>query len=177
MAKPTNNRKCWRESLSARNPRRAPFAPPLEAVQGPYPLKLVAKDQTLTLYLQGRKVLEEPLPPGSDPWLAIHQQAYGRTGVKNPTLKGTPNVPRSLELSALPDLSGWLADYYQEKLDGENPAWLKKGEEIVGANIAWDGRTNRDRWGNEDTQALQRAALRGSKQESLLQYHRPMVED
>jgi tetratricopeptide (TPR) repeat protein len=160
-----------------RGSRRVPIEPPLRDLKVAYPCRLEVKDQTLSLFLQGRKVLEEALPPGHDPWLALQQDFYAHTGIKNLKLTGTPTVPESLELSALPDLSGWLAHYYSEPLEGDNPAWAKKGEEIVGINIGSNDRPAPDRFGNQDRTFLQRTARLGSKQESLLQYHRPMLDE
>ena len=56
----------------------------------------------------------------------------------------------------MPDLAGWLADDYLEAMSGENADWDKRGEEITGRL---------------------REEVPGSKQESLLVYHRPMLED
>src|SRR5262249_36056753 len=65
-------------------------------------------------------------------------------------------IPEQLNLSALPDLTGWLANYYEETSAGNNPDWEKQGEEIV-------GRLKDD--------------FPGSKLESVLFYNRPMLED
>ena len=50
-----------------------------------------------------------------------------------------------------------MAEEYAETTNGENPDWDKRGDEIVGRMI--EGSTA------------------GSKQESLLRYHRPLIED
>ena len=56
----------------------------------------------------------------------------------------------------MPDLTGWLADDYNESTTGDNAEWDKRGEEITG------------RLAEE---------LSLGKQESLLKYHRPLLED
>ncbi len=160
-----------------REARQVSFDPPLEDLQGWYPCRLVVKDRTYTLFFNGRKVVEEPLPPGNDPWLAIHNGAEGLADLRLLKIVGRPTIPAVLELSSLPDLAGWLADYYGERLDGNTPSWAKKGEELVGRNIGSNGRPSTDRYGNEETEFFQNIARLGSRQESLLQYHRPMVED
>src|SRR5260370_31026591 len=71
-------------------------------------------------------------------------------------ITGYPQVPQQLNLSALPDLAGWLADDYIETMTGEYADWDKRGEEITGRRA-------------EGTPA--------TKHESLLKYHRPMLED
>jgi hypothetical protein len=171
------DRKSCVVSTFGRNPRRVPLDPPLEPAQGRYECRIAVKDRTFTYSVQGRKLVDEPIPPGNDPWLAIHENSDGHNLIRNLKVVGTPEVPDSLDLTLLPDLSGWLADYYAEPLDGDSPAWARKGEEIVGANIAWAGRPARDQYGNVDSKVYLKAALPGSKQESLLQYHRPMLED
>jgi hypothetical protein len=75
--------------------------------------------------------------------------------VRNLRITGDPQIPEELNLSTLPDLTGWVS-YYDEPLTGDNRAWEKRGEEII-ARAFTD--------------------LPGSKQESVLQYHRPMLED
>ena len=57
----------------------------------------------------------------------------------------------------MPDLAGWLPDDYPvEGMVGDDPDWAKRGDEIVG----------------------KRSELTpGIKQESLLKYHRPLLED
>jgi hypothetical protein len=177
LAHIANDRKTCELTTFGRDLRRVPIEPAFEAPKGDYPLRLVVKDQKVSLFLMDRKVYDALPAPGNDPWLAVNQLSFGRNGLRNLRLSGTPIVPATLELAASPDLSGWLADYYQERLDGDSPAWSRQGEEIVGASIGWSGRRVRDRWGNENTQGLQQKALVGSKQESLLQYHRPMLED
>jgi hypothetical protein len=61
-----------------------------------------------------------------------------------------------LNLSSLPDLTGWLADEYGDSTTGDTPDWDRRGDEIVGRR---------------------REEIPGSKQESVLRYHRPMLED
>ena len=70
--------------------------------------------------------------------------------------RATRSIPEKLNLSALPDLTGWLADEYGESVTGDNPDWDKRGEEIIG-------------------RLLER--LPAAQQESVLRYHRPMLED
>ncbi len=159
------------------NWREVPIEPPLADLKSWYPLRLVVKNRTYTLFLQDRKIVEDTLPGQPDPWLSLHQMATGNSGLRNLKLTGTPTVPASLELSALPDLAGWLGEYYGERMDGDVAAWKKSGDEIVGTNFAFDTSNLTDRWGNVDTNKLNAAARPGSKQESLLQYHRPMLED
>src|SRR5262249_27798498 len=149
--------------------------PALPKVGDWYEYKLVVSKGQLTSYVNGRKLHEEPSPADRDPWLMVHVNDYLNGGLRNLKIKGQPVIPEQLELSKLPDLTGWLADYYEESMlrdtaarptakakkagnaqDADNPSWEKRGEEIY-------GRTYSD--------------VPGSKQESLLRYHRPLLED
>jgi len=78
-------------------------------------------------------------------------------GARNVRITGKPTIPESLDLTELPDLTSWLTDYYGESNTGDNADWKKQGEEIV-------GRKQEDRFA-------------GSRRQSLLKYHRPLLED
>ena len=88
--------------------------------------------------------------------MTILSQGMETGSVRKLAITGSPLIPQKLKLSALPDLAGWLADDYLEAANGDNADWDKRGDEIVGRQVG-------DR--------------PGVKQESLLKYHRPMLED
>src|SRR5262249_10928433 len=148
-----------------------PIDPPLE-VQGAGPtFRLAVRDGVYTALVNGRKVHEQLLPADPDPWLLVRAGGRQVAGFRNLKLTGSPAVPEELDLSGPADLSGWLSQYYDEELPvvpDEQPrpfrpsayyppgVWQKRGAEIFGQAF-------RDR--------------AGSKQESLLQYHRPLLED
>lgn len=79
---------------------------------------------------------------------------------------GQPSIPDEVALSGALALSGWHADYYREPFSPDGlPAqgeasgpiyWNRQGEEIVGS---------------------QQSHADDSFRESLLQYHRPLLED
>jgi hypothetical protein len=104
----------------------------------------------------GRDLEAQTLPPEHDPWLVIRQPGAGSGGARKLALNGSPAVPERLDLTGPPGLTGWLATYYEEALTGPNAAWERKGDEIVGRRF--------------DEEA-------GAKLESVLQYHRPLIED
>ena len=110
----------------------------------------------MTVSINGRKVHEAPIAAECDPWLALLCPATQAGSARKIAISGTPQVPEQLNLSALPDLTGWRSDEYAETTTGDNADWEKRGEEIVGRLI-------------ED--------IPGAKQESVLRYHRPMLED
>jgi tetratricopeptide (TPR) repeat protein len=141
--------------------------PPIDKVGDWYPFRLVMKDGTFSAFAAGRKLHEERLPPDPDPWLTIYLANTLTGGVRNLKINGTPTIPEVLNLSDKADLSGWLAEYYGETIGVDNAAWQKQGEEIYGLA------PNRP----DPDQNPAGKAQPGIKQESVLQYHRPLLED
>ena len=130
--------------------------PPIDKPAEWYPYRLTVKGGKMTAFVGDRKVHEAAVPPECDPWLALLCQAAQSGGARKIAITGDPRIPEKLELSALPDLTGWLADDYGDSVSGDNADWDKRGDEIVGRLI-------------ED--------IAGARQESVLRYHRPMLED
>jgi hypothetical protein len=130
--------------------------PPLEKLGEWSAYRLAVRGGRMTAFLNGRKVHEVPIPAECDPWLVFFCQAAQSGAARKITITGAPRVPETLKLSALPDLSGWLAEEYGDSVTGDQADWEKRGEEIV-------GRLNED--------------APGSRQESVLRYHRPLLED
>ena len=130
--------------------------PPLAPPGDWYRYRLVVRGDRATSFVNDRKVHEWPLSADRDPWLALHSAAGLNGSVRHVKISGEPTVPESLDLSAPPDLAGWTADSYHETLTGQEPDWKKLGSEIVGqARRGWPG----------------------SRQESVLRYNRPLLED
>ena len=130
--------------------------PPFQYLPHWYRYRAVIDDGTCTLHVNGRKVLRRSVPQDYDPWLAIHGQGGSHGGVRNVRIIGSPTIPDVIHLSNLPDLTVWMSDYYDESSSGDNPDWRKEGDTIIGRK-------------EED--------LAGSRRQSLLQYHRPLLED
>jgi tetratricopeptide (TPR) repeat protein len=119
--------------------------------------KLVVKGGEYKLLVGDKEISSQRLGTNSDPWLAIqssNQQAEGR--VENVRIVGSPTVPEVLKLSEAPTLSSWRADYYGETIDDTTATWLKDKNEIVGKRFE---------------------SAPNSHRESLLTYHRPLLED
>ncbi len=144
--------------------RTIPLDPPMEKLGDWYPYRLVVQDGMYTAYINDRKVFEERLPADPDPWLAVHALNYLTGGARNLRITGNPTVPDEIHLSAGSDLSGWLGAYYGEGVTGQNAAWEKRGDEIFGRSVVVANQPNAPDQKN-------------TKQESLIQYHRPMLED
>ena len=119
-------------------------------------VKLKVTPEKVEYYVNDRLIHDQALTAGHDPWIAIRSTGQYAAATKSLRILGEPEIPTELRLSERADLQGWWADLYQDPLNGENPAWKKEGNEIIGARLAqWEGRSR----------------------ESVLQYHRPMLED
>lgn len=120
--------------------------------------KLIVKDGEYSVMAGDTEIFSQRLSPMSDPWLAIQSaspQAEG--GIENVRIVGTPTVPEVLNLSDAPSLSSWRADFYGETLEDNKTAnWFKDNNEIIGKQFESAPNSNR---------------------ESLLAYHRPLLED
>lgn len=136
--------------------RSVPIDPPLKQLPDWYPFRLVVNNGVYTAYVGDRQVHQQTLPINGDPWFAVHQTGNLSGGARNLKITGSPTIPEALKLSDGNELVGWMADYYGETSIGQGSSWTKRGEEIY------------------------KPAIKGGvapKQESLLRYHRPMVED
>src|SRR5262249_15289895 len=139
-----------------RTPVEYPIDAALKDVKDWYACRLVVRDGSYSAYVNDRKIHEQGLAPGADPWLALYAHAEHSAQIRNVAIKGKPTIPAQLELSRAADLGGWLATYYNEPMIGERRSWEKRGDEIFGRL---------------------KADPAGCHQESLLQYHRPPLED
>jgi tetratricopeptide (TPR) repeat protein len=152
--------------------REGVLNPPLDRGDGWFAFRLAVQDGLWTASVNGRPVHTERLPAEPDPWLVLGQAGWEGGAVRRLRVTGTPTVPEGLDLSRPAGLRGWLAHVYAEstadrpppasrvvspfEAPESGPAWEKRGELI-------HGRANRTGVGR--------------KRESLLQYHRPLLED
>ena len=126
-------------------------------------LKLVVEPGKSTYFLNDRQVHEQILPDQPDPWVALMLWGNCSGGARMVRVSGQPEIPEQLDLTAGTNLTGWAANLYADPMsnnrnnEGEaNNAWIKEGGEIVGRKFD---------------------ANPGRKRQSLLRYHRPLVED
>jgi tetratricopeptide (TPR) repeat protein len=125
---------------------------PLQQLEGWFPYRLVVKDGQAKVFVSGQEIREFKLAKDHDPWLgfALKRHAYG--SFRNVRITGQPEVPATLNISRR--LRGtWVATYFDEQIN--NQQWHMDGDVIVGSQ-----RTDQGAW-----------------RESLLQYHRPLIED
>lgn len=117
--------------------------------------RAVVRDGKCTTYFNGRRMHERTLPENHDPWIAARALPYRFSGIRDVRITGSPVIPRTISLSSLPDLPGWLP-YYTEPSVGEGKHWRHLDDSIVGRLEPADS---------------------GQAVERLLRYHRPMLED
>jgi tetratricopeptide (TPR) repeat protein len=132
---------------------------------GWYAFRLTVRDGNCAFSVNGRTIHEDRVPSEPDPWLAVHVPAENTGGIRKVVVSGAPTHPETIDLSSAPDLSSWLAEYYNETVTGDAATWQMRGEEIYAPRVG----ASADGWPTW-------SGLR-TKQESLLQYHRPLLED
>jgi hypothetical protein len=151
-----HTRKTYDLTSFNRRLRTGTIEPPLPELGPWYHFRLVVKGDTWTAYVNDRKMCEEPLPEGADPWLMLHSDHALTAGFRDLKVLGSPTVPESLNLSALADLVGWRM-YYDN-------GWEKRGDEIVSR-------------GQRQEPAGDQPPPPRSWTEQALHYHRPLLED
>ncbi len=128
----------------------------LEPLGDWYRVTLEVTPEKAVYSIYGRPIHETTLGDHCDPWLAVHTFGQYAGEVRSLRILGQPEIPAELLLSKRDDLQGWFGDVYGDSMLVENAMWRKNGEEIVGQKVA---------------------GLEGRARESLLQYHRPMLEE
>ena len=127
--------------------------------------RITVRDGVCTHFLNGRQIHQRTLPDGYSPWVALRAFRLSRGSIRNLCIKGSPVIPKHVELSSDPELDGWYS-YFEEPVAVQNDAtsWhlaVSDDTEKASAEI------------RHDLQPF----LDGTKAESLLVYHRPLAED
>lgn len=139
-----------------------PLQPPLTYPDDWLTCRITVKDGVVRHFISGRLMLERTVPQGHFPWLALRTYRLSRGSVQNLTVTGEPQIPASVAMLADPDLEGWFS-YFQDRVAdaADQHSWRSE--------VADDG-----------TRELLHATtpeLPDAAAESLLLYHRPMMED
>lgn len=126
--------------------------------------RISVRGQTMELAANGRTVIEDQLPVGHNPWVALRRTAKHTGNAWNVRVVGDPEIPDKINLSTSPDLAGWIA-YFGETVGGILPnktRWMQVGNPSHGGTIVGGPRTD---------------IPKGCWRERLLYYSRPMLED
>lgn len=132
------------------------ITPKLDPLGDWYVTKVEVEPGKVSFSANGRKFHESPLPQTPDPWFALHSWGHYGGGVRSVRITGQPEIPAEINITAQPDLNGWWPGMYGDVVTGDNPVWKRSGDEIVAR-----------KYDNEQSRARQ----------SILVYHRPLLED
>jgi hypothetical protein len=136
------------------------FAPPLTKIRNWAHFRVVVRGRTATMSVNGRPVYTVNAKESLDPWLSIHSNAHSDGGVRNIRITGSPTIPQTLKLTADEDLEGWMP-WSDESIHSQGN-WQPLGDAANGGGIRSGHR---------------RDLPTDCYKESLLYYHRPMLED
>ena len=130
--------------------------PVIENVGAWYDYRVEVRDGVSTSYVNGRQLHQERLPATPDPWISAITNSNTFGGVRQLQITGEPQVPDEINLLSLPDLSNWVYDYFGQSGAGDNPDWRIEGGVLIGRH--------KPEWA-------------GMHAQSVIQYHRPLLED
>lgn len=151
--------------------------PPLTRMLDWMRVRVRVRDGLRTTFINGREVFRSPHT--GDPWIAIHSPWYTNGSVKDLRITGDVRIPAEVDLLTRPDLPGWVT-YYDEIAGGSSGDWQLRGNVLVqstdrgnaGDSVELVGLRSGANSGNRTWTAPD-----GSFCESLLRYHRPVLED
>ena len=118
-------------------------------------IRIESKDGTGRILANGRELYSEELQTDHDPWIGARFWHRYHGGIRDVRITGTPEIPEKLNLLHDPELTGW-ASYYEQRNFSRLESWEFDGEQLMGMRVQTPG---------------------VSSSESLLRYHRPMLED
>lgn len=147
------------------------IAPALDEIRESMRVRLIVKDGVRTTEINGRNVFQARVSQ-SDPWLSIFSYWYTHGWVRDLRISGAPIVPREIDLATNPGLPGWNSYFEPSQHDQESEWRLTPASDFVASEFDPTSHSP-----ELVLQGVQHPELNGSFQESLLRYHRPMIED
>ena len=143
-----------------------PLDPPLTRMIDSMRVRMAIAPTQRTTFVNGRGIYQRPREENDDPWLSIHSNWYTHGSVRNLRVLGEPVIPDEVTLITR-DLAGWGA-YFDESVGGQDADWFAKDAfEPSGTEAA----------GSRELVGRRRPDREGTFSQSLLRYHRPMIED
>lgn len=124
-------------------------------------VRLTVREGIRRTFVNGRLVYERKHGLHGDPWLSIHSPWYTNGFVENVAVSGNPVVPDKIDLIAQEDLPGWVP-YFEESAQRYGDWRWEAAKTVFGDTVVLRGRRN---------------PYAQTNFESLLRYHRPMLED
>nr|MBC8357152.1 DUF1583 domain-containing protein [Planctomycetota bacterium] len=160
-----------------RDPQRLPLDPPIHKPDDWIRYRATVRDGVCTTFFNGLQVHERALPADHDPWLAIRSYDSSNGGVRNLRITGNPEIPTEVRLAAEADLPGWVPINEGHRV-GPNLKWQHIDFRGGGFQPPQSQELRQDAPATANgIRGKQWDELPGSHWETLLRYHRPMVED
>jgi hypothetical protein len=125
-------------------------------------------------FINGRLILERTLQEGEFPWLAFRAYWLSRGSIRNLVVRGEPEIPDRVAMLNNPSLTGWFSCFDEPVGDDESHPNARV------ASAAAEGKSWRRVASADGSAELVHPAspeLVGTNAESLVLYHRPMMED
>ncbi|MBW3599870.1 MAG: DUF1583 domain-containing protein, partial [Planctomycetes bacterium] len=153
-----------REELEIGDFRQGPtierITPPFGKFSPWIRFRAVVRDRVRTIHINGRPVHTEELPEHHDPWFGVRAWSRAAGRLSNVQIVGKPQIPKEVLMSGSDQLIGWVP-YFYESAGHVGATW----EQVRGPDGAAEIRGRR------------RDVPEGCFCESMLAYHRPLVED
>ena len=145
-----------------RRMQMVPLDPPMTYPDDWLSCRIVVRDGRCTHYINGREFWRRTLAADRFPWVALRGYRLTHGSIRNFTVSGSPVIPESVNMIVGDDLTGWFS-YFDAPVDehGDDRSWIS----VPGID------------GKPEVVHKKRPHLSGTDAESLLLYHRPMIED
>jgi hypothetical protein len=134
--------------------------PTFSKIRGRAHLRGAVRGNKYIAFINGCPRLKHDLTEARYPWIGIHSRGRSNGGVANLQITGDPVIPQEIVLSENKDLTGWISYY---------------GNSVGDPDSQWRLTDNDD--GRRELVGSFLPELAGANAESLLSYHRPMLED
>lgn len=137
-----------------------PIKPRLSEVNDWLRYRSVVRNGVVREFVNGRLLRSQKLRETQFPWIAIRSPYWASTSVRDVRITGSPTIPHRIPLASDPELSGWVR-FHLDLVGGPTADW--RFDESLGPNGGIVARLKDE--------------YDGMFQESLLRYHRPLLED
>lgn len=139
-----------------------PVDPPFASHDPWVRYRAVVRDGHLKVFLNERLLVERELGSSFDPWIGARGIAHSTGPLRHLQIAGEPQIPDEVNLSSKAAFTSWYTYYFfTEDAGTPQSLWQWEAGETGGGEIV----------------AKRHPAPRGSGMESILRYHRPLVED
>jgi hypothetical protein len=157
-----------------RNQSFVPLDPPMTNPDDWLTCRITVHNGICKHFINGRLIIERTLQEGDFPWLAFRAYWLSRGSIRNLVIKGEPKIPNSVAMLNNPGLTGWFSCFDEPIGDDESHPNARV------ATAAAEGKSWRRETSADGAAELIHPAspeLAGTNAESLVLYHRPMMED